>query len=141
MRRLCCDADLIPVVFGGDGVPLDVGRACRLATADQRRALAAMYARCAHPGCDVAYQHCRIHHAADWTVKLGPTDADWTVKLGPTDLDNLIPLCKLHHVLVHEGGWTLTLHPDRTITLIRPDGTIHYHGPSINRHPPPGPAP
>ena len=85
----------------------------------------------AHPGCHVAYQHCRIHHATDWTVKLGPTD-----------LDNLIPLCSAHHVLVHEGGWTLTLQPDRTITLTRPDGTIHYHGPSINRHPPPsGPAP
>ena len=76
VRRLCCDAEVIPVVFGGDGVPLDVGRACRLATADQRRALAAMYARCAHPGCHVAYQHCRIHHAADWTVNSGrPT---WT---------------------------------------------------------------
>jgi hypothetical protein len=38
---------------------------------------------------------------------------------------------------VHEGGWTLTLDPDRTITLIRPDGVIHYHGPSITRRPAP----
>jgi hypothetical protein len=49
VRRLCCDADLIPIVLGGDGVVLDVGRARRLATPDQRRALAAMYAWCGHP--------------------------------------------------------------------------------------------
>jgi hypothetical protein len=52
------------------------------------------------------------------------------------------PLCAIHHHQVHEGGWTLTLQPDRTITLTRPDGTLHYNGPSINRHPPrDGPAP
>jgi hypothetical protein len=55
VRRLCCDADILPVVFGSDGVVLDVGRAARLATADQRRALAAMYSRCGHPDCHVAY--------------------------------------------------------------------------------------
>jgi hypothetical protein len=48
--------------------------------------------------------------------------------------------------MVHEGGWTLVLHADRTITLRRPDGTIHHHGTTINAtgttaprpHPPPG---
>ena len=110
VRRLCCDADIIPVVVGGDGVPLDVGRARRLATADQRRALAAMYTHCAYPGCHVSFEHCRIHHVTDWTHG------------GHTDLDQLVPLCATHHHLVHEGGWTLTLDPDRTITLVRPDG-------------------
>jgi hypothetical protein len=43
------------------------------------------------------------------------------------------PLCSSHHHLVHEGGWTLTLTPDRTITLTRPDGTIHHHGTTTNR--------
>jgi hypothetical protein len=131
VRRLCCDANLLPVVLGGDGVPLDVGRARRLASADQRRALSVMYSRCGWPGCHVAFEHCRIHHIRFW-----PTIG------GDTDLDNLIPACATHHHLVHEGGWTLTMQPDRTITLIRPDGTTHYHGPSINRHPPraePGP--
>jgi hypothetical protein len=123
VRRLCCDADIIPIVLDGDGVVLDVGRACRLATVDQRRALAAMYARCGHPDCHVAFGHCRIHHVHDW--KAG----------GATDLQNLIPLCRDHHHLVHEGGWTLTLRPDRTIILTRPDGTVHYEGTSLNRHP------
>jgi hypothetical protein len=123
VRRLCCDADIIPLVLGGDGVPLDVGRACRLATCDQRRALAAMYARCGHPDCHVAFQHCRIHHVTDWVTG------------GATDVANLIPLCATHHHLVHEGGWILTLRRDRTITLTRPDGTVHYEGTSLNRHP------
>jgi hypothetical protein len=123
VRRLCCDADIVPVVLGGDGVVLDVGRASRLATCDQRRALAATYARCGHPDCHVAYQHCRIHHVTDWVTG------------GVTDVANLIPLCATHHHLVHEGGWILTLRPDRTITLTRPDGTVHYEGTSLNRHP------
>jgi hypothetical protein len=88
-----------------------------------------MYGNCGWPGCHVAFQHCRIHHLDDWTNG------------GDTNLDNLIGLCSTHHHLVHEGGWTLTMRPDRTITLTRPDGTLHYHGPSINRHPPPTGAP
>ena len=35
---------------------------------------------------------------------------------------------RAHHHHVHEGGWTLTLKPDRTITLHRPDGTLAYEG-------------
>ncbi len=130
VRRLCCDANIVPVVLGGDGVVLDVGRSRRLATCDQRRALSAMYSHCAYPGCHVTFDHCKIHHVVDW------------VNGGRTDLHRLIPLCTAHHHLVHEGGWTLQLHPDRTITLVRPDDTIHYHGRSTNRHPAPGgPAP
>src|SRR4029077_20482549 len=30
VRRLCCDADIVPVVLGGDGVALDVGRGRRV---------------------------------------------------------------------------------------------------------------
>jgi hypothetical protein len=75
VRRLCCDADLVPVGLGGDGAVLDVGRARRLATCDQRRALAAMYSRCGLPGCHVAVGHCRIHHVTDWTNG-GATDVD-----------------------------------------------------------------
>ena len=37
-----------------------------------------------------------------------------------------------HHHALHEGGWHLTLRPDRTITLRRPDGTIAYDGTTID---------
>ena len=79
IRRLCCDADILPVVLDGDGVALDVGRAKRVATREQRRALRAMYRTCAHPGCTVGFDDCDIHHVNPWT----PT--------GRTDLDNLLP--------------------------------------------------
>jgi hypothetical protein len=123
VRRLACEANIIPIVLGGDGVPLDVGRARRLATRDQRRALAAMYTTCAMPGCTVRFERCRIHHLDPWL----PT--------GPTNLANLVPVCDRHHHLVHEGGWHLTMTPDRVITLRAPDGTIRYHGDTRDRTP------
>jgi hypothetical protein len=123
VRRLACDADILPVVLGAEGEVLDVGRAQRLATRAQRRALRAMYRTCAHPGCTVTFEQCRIHHVKPWEHG------------GLTDLACLIPLCSVHHHLVHEGGWTLTLDPDRTITLRRPDRTLHFHGTTVDRTP------
>jgi len=66
VRRLACDADIIPVVLNGSGVALDVGRAKRLATAHQRRALAARYETCAIPGCAVLFHRCEPHHLRPW---------------------------------------------------------------------------
>jgi hypothetical protein len=39
---------------------------------------------------------------------------------GPTTLDNLILLCRRHHRLVHEEGWTLELAQDRELVAIPP---------------------
>ena len=39
LRRLCCEANIIPVVLNGGGVTLDVGREQRVANREQRRAL------------------------------------------------------------------------------------------------------
>src|SRR5262245_9890051 len=123
VRRLGCDADILPVVLGGEGEVLDVGREQRLATRAQRRALRAMYRTCGYPGCQVRFEACRIHHV------------HWWEHFGPTALHNLIPLCSSHHHLVHEGGWTLTLRPDRTISLHRPDGTLFFEGTTTDRAP------
>ena len=101
-----------PTVLGGSGDVLDSGRARRTVNRKQRRALRAMHRTCGHPGCTVPFESCRIHHVR-W----------WTRDHGPSDLDNLLPLCEAHHHLVHEGGWTLTMTPDRVATWIRPDGT------------------
>ena len=122
VRRLCCDAEIIPMVLGTDGVPLDVGRSARSVTPHQRRALRAMYRTCAHPDCTVGFSACKAHHIRWW----------WR-DLGPTDLDNLIPLCERHHHLVHEGGWTLTMTPDRITTWTRPDGVVAHHGRTTDR--------
>jgi hypothetical protein len=120
VRRMAREATIVPIVLDGDGLALDHGRARRTASADQRRALRAMHRTCAHPHCAVAFERCRIHHLRHWTAG------------GSTDLDNLIPLCTRHHHDVHEGNWTLSMAPDRIITLTRPDGTTHYCGPSID---------
>jgi hypothetical protein len=93
VRRLACEADIIPIVLGGDSRVVDVGRAKRLASADQRRALRTMHRTCAAPDCPVRFGDCDIHHLTEW--KDG----------GGTDLGNVIPLCSKHHHLIHEGQW------------------------------------
>jgi hypothetical protein len=100
---------------------LNLGRTTRLANRAQRRALRAMYPGCAIPGCPARFDHCRIHHVVWW--RLG----------GSTDLHNLLPICVRHHSLVHDGGWTLDLQPDRTLTVTRPDGSRMTTGPP-SRH-------
>jgi hypothetical protein len=99
VRRLACDAEIIPVVLSGEGVPLDVGRSKRLATVHQRRALGSVHETCAVSECAVAFKHCEPHHIDYWENG------------GSTSLDNLIPLCSRHHHAAHEGGWKLLLDP------------------------------
>ena len=60
---------------------------------------------------------CRSSRAASITSAGGPATT-----ARPTST-NLLPLCEAHHHLVHEGGWTLTMTPDRVVTWTRPDGT------------------
>lgn len=95
VRRLACDAAIIPVVFGGASVPIDVERSRRLATANQRRALEAIHTSYAVPDCDAGFDRCRIHHVDHWENG------------GATDLGNLLPLCHAHHQAVHEGRCSL----------------------------------
>lgn len=123
VRRLCCEAMVLPVVLGARGDVLDQGRRQRTVTRPQRRALAAMHRTCAHPGCTIGFDGCKIHHVK-W----------WWKHLGPSDLDNLLPLCERHHHLVHEGGWQLTMTADRVATWTRPDGVVHHRGSTIDRH-------
>jgi Domain of unknown function (DUF222) len=109
VRRMACEAHIIPIVMGSGGVVLDMGRATRLASRHQRRALEAMHPTCAVPSCDVPISLCQPHHIDYWTAG------------GPTNLDNLVPLCDAHHRCVHEGGWKLTMHPgSREVRVTQP---------------------
>ena len=96
---------------------LDLGRSTRLASPAQRRALRALYATCAIPGCSVRYDRCKLHHIIWWRNG------------GRTDLANLLPVCPRHHTKIHDGGWDIELGPNRQLTIRFPDGTIHNTGP------------
>ena len=54
VRRLACDADVIPAVLGSLGEVLDVGRTQRLVTAAIWKALVLRDAHCRFPGCSAA---------------------------------------------------------------------------------------
>ncbi|HEY2175541.1 MAG TPA: DUF222 domain-containing protein, partial [Mycobacteriales bacterium] len=92
-RRIACDAQLIPVLLGGAGQPLDVGRASHTIPVGIRRALVARDRGCAFPGCDRPAAWCDGHHIQHW--------ADG----GPTALTNLVLLCGHHHRTIHHHGW------------------------------------
>jgi len=124
VRRLCCDAEVLPIVLDGSGIALDVGRSKRTATPAQRRALRAMHRTCGNADCTVPFSQTRAHHV-QW----------WTRDHGPTEIDNLLPLCERCHHLVHEGGWTVTMTPDRVATWSRPDGIVHHVGSTVDRQP------
>ena len=111
IRRIACDANVIPLVLNGAGQPLDIGRSQRLASAAQRRALEAAHDTCAFDGCPVAFHACQIHHIDYWEHG------------GPTDLDNMVPLCSRHHHAAHEGGWTLRLEPGSRTLRVQPPGS------------------
>jgi hypothetical protein len=123
VRRLCCDAHIIPYVLDGAGQVTDLGRSTRTVNRAQRRKLRAMHTTCVGDGCAVGFEQCQIHHVLFWRFK------------GNTDIDNLVPVCSLHHHLAHEGGWTLSMTPDRTVTWARPDGFIHSVRTAIDRAP------
>lgn len=124
VRRLACDANVIPVLMNTKGEVLNQGRGARTATPAQRNTLAAMHRTCAFPGCTVGFSSTRMHHVR-W----------WWEHHGPTDIANLLPLCEKHHHLVHEGEWGLSLQPDRTATWTRPDGVVHHTGTTLDRRP------
>ncbi|MGZ4742341.1 MAG: DUF222 domain-containing protein [Oryzihumus sp.] len=97
VRRLACEADILPMVLGSAGEPLDLGRTTRLATPAQRLALWHRDGGCTYPGCSIPPTWCEAHHVTHWCDG------------GPTDQTNLALLCGRHHTLVHERGLTATV--------------------------------
>lgn len=91
LRRLCCDADLMPAVLGSQSEVLDVGRTERLVTPAIRRALTLRDGGCTFPGCDKPDEQCEAHHIQPW----------WAG--GSTSLENLVLLCAHHHACVEPG--------------------------------------
>ena len=89
-RRLACTAKILPVVLGGDSLPLDLGRTRRLFNATQRLAMAVRDTTCRAEGCDVPGTWCEAHHLDPWHTG------------GRTDLADGVLLCSHHHHRAHE---------------------------------------
>lgn len=89
-RRLACTAKILPAVLGGDSIPLDLGRARRLFSPGQRKALLIRDKACRAEGCDVPGTWCDAHHLDPWSTG------------GRTDLDNGVLLCNHHHHRAHD---------------------------------------
>ena len=106
IRRLACDAGIIPIVLGSRSEVLDVGRKRRTVPTGIRRALIVRDKGCAFPRCDRPPGWTDAHHIIPWSHG------------GPTSLDNLVLLCGHHHDTVHHRGWTVAMsehgHPQFT---------------------------
>ena len=62
VRRLACDAEVIPIVLDGTSQVLDVGRERRSVSGGIRRALVVRDKGCAFPGCGRPPRWCHAHH-------------------------------------------------------------------------------
>ncbi len=107
LRRLACEAGLVPAILNSESVPLDLGRTKRLHTHHQRKALALTHDTCAISTCERPFAWTEIHHLIPWAHH------------GDTDLDLAIPLCSWHHQRTHDPTWHLRHHPDRGWELTR----------------------
>lgn len=90
VRRLACDADIVPVVLGTKAEALDVGRRKRLVPPAIRLAAWLRDRHCTFPGCTIPAQWCDAHHGVPW----------WSG--GGTSLLNTATLCPRHHTLAHD---------------------------------------
>jgi hypothetical protein len=95
IRRMLCDAHVLPAVMGTDSKPLDVAVPSYVVPAHIRRGLVLRDKGCAFPGCAKPANVSDSHHIRQW------------LQGGPTQLDNLVLLCPHHHKLVHHSDWEI----------------------------------
>ena len=100
VRRIACDAAVIPAVLGGESQVLDLGRSSRHYVGAARRAIILRDRGCAFPACDRPYQWCHCHHCVHWANG------------GRTDQNNGVLLCGHHHRAVHHNGWDVRIAED-----------------------------
>jgi hypothetical protein len=97
VRRMACDAEVVPAVLGTAPAPLDVGRSHRLVPPAIRHAAWMRDGGCTYPGCTIPPAWTDAHHVTHW--------ADG----GSTSLENTALLCGRHHTVVHQQGLTATV--------------------------------
>ncbi|MGI8522289.1 MAG: DUF222 domain-containing protein [Nocardioides sp.] len=107
-RRLACTASILPVVLGGAGEILDLGRARRLFSPAQRKAMAIRDRHCRADGCDIPAAWCEAHHAGQ----------PWS-RGGHTDLADGLLLCSFHHHRAHDRRYATDRLPNGDVRYTR----------------------
>ena len=96
-------------------MPIDLGRAKRLFTPAQRKALLIRDQTCRAEGCDIPGTWCDAHHLDPWHTG------------GPTDLDNGVLLCSHHHHRAPRPATAPTASPTAT------SGSTDAHRPTSEK--------
>lgn len=91
LRRLLCQADIIPAVFSSKSELLDYGRAQRIVPEKLKRAVLARDGGCIEPGCTEPPEKVEFHHIDPWWLG------------GQTKLGNLGALCRGAHMDADAG--------------------------------------
>ena len=92
------------------GRPAATGTTRRRPTVKQQRAVRASFPTCVHPGCRMPAFNCDLDHRTPW------------VETGRTDPDDLYPLCRYHHNLKTNHGWSYRSLPDGELEFTTPLG-------------------
>lgn len=108
VERIACDCSVTRILMEGDSVVVDVGRARRVISPSQRKALCAQDPICRWQGCHRPAAYAYGHHVRFWRDG------------GGTDLGEMALLCGRHHYLVHEGGWHMFVDEDRRLITVPP---------------------
>src|SRR6266852_1310617 len=108
VERLACDCTVTRVLLGSDSTVIDVGRARRVISGAQGKALRVRDRGCVWPGCDRPATWTSGHHLLHW------------INGGATDLSNLVLICYRHHWMVHEGEWQIVRADDGRMLTIPP---------------------
>src|SRR5438067_5088346 len=103
VQRYACDSAISRITGHGE-LDHELNHASRTLPASTRRALEARDRHCVFPGCTRPLNWCDGHHLVWWT------------RGGATALPNLALLCRPHHRMVHEEGWTFERRDGRFVT-------------------------
>ena len=108
VQRLACDAAIAEIAVDGSGAPVRAGDESRSIPAPLRTALTVRDRGCRFPSCDRPPEWTDAHHIRHRADN------------GPTRAENLVLLCRVHHRLVHEGGWRLDRRADGSLEALPP---------------------
>lgn len=107
-RAKVCTAGLYPLVLSGQSKILDLGRAQRLFSKAQVRALRAVHRGCGYPGCTMPASRCEADHLDKWENG------------GRTDIDRAGLWCEVHHIARHCGLFHAVIIPNSRPLVLLP---------------------